>query len=323
MSQNGTRAPSSRLRRAIVFFNRRAGGSDRTTAVEALSAELRNRGVECDVESESAGLAARLADEAADPRGRAREDGLAVIAAGGDGTVGWAASHLPPHVPLGVFPLGTENLLARYLGATADPGLAADRFCEYRWRTWDAMEVNGRLGLLMVSCGMDAEVVQQVHGSRRGNISHWTYATPLCRALSSYRFPVLRVSQWTGQGDRVDSTAEPWREASKGRWCFVFNAPVYALGLALGRGAIPFDGQLDILTLKRGGVWSMIGYLTATLRGRLDRAAGVGRLQAQRIRIESDQRVPYQLDGDPGGELPVEIVVLPERLRMLTCRVEE
>ena len=32
------------------------------------------------------------------------------------------------------------------------------------------------------------------------------------------------------------------------------------------------------------------------------------------ILIESDESVPYQLDGDPGGELPVRIRVLPGRL---------
>jgi diacylglycerol kinase family enzyme len=30
--------------------------------------------------------------------------------------------------------------------------------------------------------------------------------------------------------------------------------------------------------------------------------------------------VPYQLDGDPGGELPVEIRVLPGRLALLVDR---
>ena len=36
--------------------------------------------------------------------------------------------------------------------------------------------------------------------------------------------------------------------------------------------------------------------------------------QVTQISIESDEPVPYQLDGDPGGELPVTIRVLPGRL---------
>jgi diacylglycerol kinase family enzyme len=39
--------------------------------------------------------------------------------------------------------------------------------------------------------------------------------------------------------------------------------------------------------------------------------------QVRRIRIDSDAEVPFQLDGDPGGTLPVEIEVLPQRLNMI------
>jgi diacylglycerol kinase family enzyme len=35
------------------------------------------------------------------------------------------------------------------------------------------------------------------------------------------------------------------------------------------------------------------------------------------VRIASDRSVPYQLDGDPGGQLPLEIEVLPSRLTIL------
>jgi diacylglycerol kinase family enzyme len=37
-------------------------------------------------------------------------------------------------------------------------------------------------------------------------------------------------------------------------------------------------------------------------------------VQTRRLRIEADGPVPFQLDGDPGGELPVDFHVLPERL---------
>jgi len=40
-------------------------------------------------------------------------------------------------------------------------------------------------------------------------------------------------------------------------------------------------------------------------------------LRSPRIRIESDAHVPYQIDGDFGGYLPVDIEVLPQRLTLL------
>jgi len=44
------------------------------------------------------------------------------------------------------------------------------------------------------------------------------------------------------------------------------------------------------------------------------------RVQTQRLRVEADSPVPYQLDGDPGGELPVDFSVLPGRLTLLVDR---
>jgi diacylglycerol kinase family enzyme len=41
------------------------------------------------------------------------------------------------------------------------------------------------------------------------------------------------------------------------------------------------------------------------------------RVQTRRLCVEAAGEVPYQLDGDPGGELPAEFSVLPGRLTML------
>jgi diacylglycerol kinase (ATP) len=37
----------------------------------------------------------------------------------------------------------------------------------------------------------------------------------------------------------------------------------------------------------------------------------------RRVRITADVPVMYQLDGDPGGFLPLDIEILPQRLTML------
>ena len=38
---------------------------------------------------------------------------------------------------------------------------------------------------------------------------------------------------------------------------------------------------------------------------------------ARRLRVTSEEEVPYQLDGDPGGVLPVDIETLPGRLTVV------
>jgi len=39
--------------------------------------------------------------------------------------------------------------------------------------------------------------------------------------------------------------------------------------------------------------------------------------RVRRLKLVSDEPVPYQLDGDPGGELPLDIEILPGRLTIL------
>ena len=72
-------------------------------------------------------------------------------------------------------------------------------------------------------------------------------------------------------------------------------------------------------TFRYGSLLQGFRYLSYLWTGRQSRlsASDYGRLQARRIRIEADMQVRYQLDGDPGGLLPLEIEVLPNRLTLL------
>ncbi len=58
-------------------------------------------------------------------------------------------------------------------------------------------------------------------------------------------------------------------------------------------------------------------YLIAIVRNRHQQSPGFRAWRGERVRIEADVEVPYELDGDPGGTLPVEIETLPRQLRLL------
>jgi diacylglycerol kinase family enzyme len=53
------------------------------------------------------------------------------------------------------------------------------------------------------------------------------------------------------------------------------------------------------------------------IAGRHGRLADCSLIRAKRIRIESDAPVPYNLDGDHCGFLPLEIEIVPQRLTLL------
>src|SRR4029450_10193597 len=96
----------------------------------------------------------------------------AVVAAGGDGTVSLIANRTPPGTPLAILPLGTENLLARYLEVAADPQQLARLIAGGWCISLDAAQAGPRIFTLMAGCGFDAEVVRRLHRHRTGNIHH-------------------------------------------------------------------------------------------------------------------------------------------------------
>ena len=89
--------------------------------------------------------------------------------------------------------MGTENLLAKYLRLGQDPNQIAEMVVAGRVRQLDVGSVNGRLFLIMLSCGFDAEVVRRLHEDRSGNIHHFSYAKPIIDAIRTYEYPPLRV----------------------------------------------------------------------------------------------------------------------------------
>ena len=51
-------------------------------------------------------------------------------------------------------------------------------------------------------------------------------------------------------------------------------------------------------------------------RGGWENCSDVIVRQARRVRIESDVPAPVQMDGDPCGETPVEIEIIPDALEV-------
>jgi diacylglycerol kinase family enzyme len=299
---------SADARTVLIGVNPHAGAQNRQAIVQAFCDEL----AALDLQPQIFRDADRLADEAARllAAGRLR----AVVAAGGDGTIRLLAERTTPETPLFILPLGTENLLARYLELTPDPRQSARIVANGLTVRHDAGLAGDRIFTLMAGCGFDADVVRRLHDRRQGHIHHLSYAKPILDAIRKYDYPELRV--YYAPADAADANADLTQEISA-RWAFVVNLPRYAGGLSFAPGASGSDGLLDVCTFKEGSLWYGLVYLSGVLLGQHETMQDFERVQTRRLRIESAGLAPFQLDGDPGGQLPVEIRVLPARLTLL------
>ena len=143
--------------RVLVFWNPKAGAGLSESRVQQLAVLLRMQQFETEVISRIDQLVQRATE--LQQAGSLR----AIVAAGGDGTVVLVANNTPLGTPISVLPLGTENLLSKYLGLTPSPDIVCQTICDGVKVQMDAGEVNGRLFLLMVGCGFDADVVRRLH----------------------------------------------------------------------------------------------------------------------------------------------------------------
>jgi diacylglycerol kinase family enzyme len=168
-------------------------------------------------------------------------------------------------------------------------------------RQLDAGRANGQLFLVMASCGFDADVVQRLHSNRDGHIRHWSYAKPVISSIKKYKYPKIRIRLESADGKKQTATS---------RWAFTFNVPRYAMNLPIIPDADPEDGELDLCTFRGGNLFRGLYYLFAVLMRMRHSWTTSKTFRFVKLTMESDGEVPYQLDGDPGGVLPLEIEVV-------------
>jgi diacylglycerol kinase family enzyme len=308
---------SPELRDVVVSVNPKAGAASADARVTRLVNLLRQQRLEVVVLShldEVAAASNRLFAE-----GRLR----ALIAVGGDGTAAELVNRTVPGLPLTVFPAGNENLLARHFDLGPTPEECCRIVVDGAVVQCDAGQANGRIFLIMVGCGFDADVVHCLHLHRTGHVTSASYFNPIMESIRHYDYPELRV-YWSEDGV-AQTGATPVREPghppetiSDGvRWLFAFNLPCYGAGLQIAPEADGADGLLDVCTFRHGGLWHGLYYTAAILTGTHQWLTDFTRRRAGRLRVTSDFKVPYQLDGDPGGFLPLEIEVLQKRLTLI------
>lgn len=233
-----------------------------------------------------------------------RSELACIVAAGGDGTVADVFNR-HPGVPISVLPLGTENLLARYLGLPRSGRKLARVIAGGHTRLLDLCQLGVRRFVLMASVGFDADVICRLHESRRGHISRISYVQPILESVRKYEYPEIRL--W------IDDAPVPLTA----RLAVIANVPIYALGLSVARAATGDDGVLDVRLFLRGSAFQMVRYLCNLALGTHEQLADVQSVRGRRVRIESDVPVPIQVDGDSAGWTPAEICVLPAALEVV------
>ena len=263
-------------------------------------------------------LTQKAGDAEAAARGADGEGFGAVLVAGGDGTVNEVINGLltsPNHpgsnhsepLPLGLVPLGTQNVLAHELGLPAndDWNALAAILRAGRTRRLDVGLAGTRYFVLMAGFGFDAVVVREVLGPVKELIGPAAYAFATLGALARYRSTAISL---TLDGEEIRSEAF---------LVVVANAASYAYRqIKLAPFAAPDDGWLDICVFERPRL-DRVGFasqMVSVLARRHLRDPSVRYYRARTMTVQSDPPIQGQLDGETFGGTPVDISIVPRIL---------
>lgn len=290
----------------LLLQNSRSGrGGGRNEGVRAkILAALREAGHEVRVLNAGPALSPQELESAA-------RTSTAVVVAGGDGTLHYA---LPPLIKSGApvyhAPMGTENLFARHLGMSREPGALLRAVVGGRIEAMDVGELNERPFAIMVGVGFDGAVVRRVAAARQQGVHRLDYLRSAFAELRSLRPARLRIS--------VDGRRVINNESGQ---LIVANSPSYAAGLNPARKATMTDGLLDVVFLPYRSAAGVGRTLLAALAAAAARRPVGVIARGARIEVHSDDLAHCQVDGEAveplGQPLELEILAKPRALRVL------
>lgn len=298
----------------LVIVNPKAASGRTRLRIPRLTAWLANHSQGATlVETQSRGHAEQLAYEAK------RKGHDHVIAVGGDGTFQELINGLlqcPSHERLsaGLVPAGRGNDLARGLHLPTDPMQAMATAMGSNRRKIDvamAADAHGNTRYFAAAggAGFDAQVAHTMATQQRfwmhGEIG---YMLATLNELRRFRNCQLSITLRTDTGEQV----------MQGHFLFAAfaNGPFYGGGMQICPDACLDDGLLDVCLVGNLSRLAALKELPGIYRATHVKHPKVTMARVRSMRIEAQPGVKVHLDGEPFGELPIELSVQPGAIEL-------
>ena len=225
---------------------------------------------------------------------------------GGDGTINEVVNGMVhSHVPLGVLPAGTANVLAMELNLGSRLERAGERLrqcVERRVAVGRMCASNGmsRFFLLMGGAGLDATIVTKVNAdlkARAGKLAYWTAG-------------LSQISNRIGQFE-----AKVNGDVYRCGFALASRVRNYGGDLEIARGASLLRDEFEIVLFEGSNPLRYAWYMLGVGTKRVQSMSGVHTLRANRIEFSGDAHV--QIDGEYAGRVPAYIEIVPDALTLL------
>ena len=228
-----------------------------------------------------------------------------IIVGGGDGTLSSAMEAFANRsVTLGLLPLGTGNDLARTLAIPLDVDGAARVIAEGRVARIDLGCANGHYFINTLSMGISDDVARAATRRLKRCLGFLAYGVAAAKVLPRHRHFHAHLE-----------SAEKNCDASTHQ-LVVANGTYVGEHLKAGPDAAIDNGRLVVFTLEGRSRYQLIRGAWSVAIGRQATDPRNNYFETTELTISADPPQRLTLDGEPCGETPVTIRVVPRALRV-------
>jgi YegS/Rv2252/BmrU family lipid kinase len=223
---------------------------------------------------------------------------------GGDGMVQRCVDVLAgTDARLAILPAGTANLFAANLGIPDDIAEAVEIGLNGRERRLDLGKMNGEHFAVMAGAGLDARMIRDADGGAKDKFGRLSYIWAASKNL--------RVEPFKA---RVEVNGDLWYKGDAS-CLLVGNVGALFAGLEAFDSASPEDGLLEVGVTSAESLGQWARTVARAAVGSVDESPFVQATKAERIDIEFDRKVLYELDGGDREEVKrLKVKVQPSAL---------
>ena len=228
-----------------------------------------------------------------------------IIAAGGDGTMNLCVNAMVKHdirLPMGLLPSGTANDFAYYFELPTGVEALLDIALGDKTTKADVGKVNGRYFINVAALGAMVDVSQRTDPNLKNALGTMAY----------YLKALTELPQIHPMNVRLTTPDKVYEEQIY--FMVVMNGESAGGFRKLSPNSSISDGKLDVVAFRKMPLVEFGPLLFEVVNGRHPENKNVLYFQTDSLKIESDEDIDTDIDGEHGERLPLEFRVIKRRL---------
>lgn len=231
-----------------------------------------------------------------------------ILVAGGDGSVSQVVNHIIKNdinIPLGIYPIGTCNDFANQFDFTNDIKKQTEILLQDNYSLVDVGTINDTVFINVASFGSLVSTGQKVDDNIKTILGPWAYYFKALEELVDMK--PLKVSIQT-ENEIINEQIF---------FMLIMNGKSAGGFSKIANHALISDGILDIIILKKCPFTDYPKVWLDILAGKDAKNKNIIYTKAKQIKIECEQDVIVDIDGEKGPDFPLNIGIYHERIKVL------